>query len=352
MTYATTWTGCWRRWPRDGASRWRRCCPAVSRGPLSSQASTGDRPRWRRRCSWRCRTIPASWPGSWRTPGRSVSTSRTYASTTILGVPSDWWSSPSPRPAWSTCRSRSRHGAGRRTGRLPVGPNGPEQSRTGVSVNVVVAMDGPSGSGKSSTSRGVATRLGLRYLDTGAMYRAMTWWMLENGIDVDDAEAVAAKADQPLIVSGTDPAAPTITIDGVDVAEPIRTPRITRAVSAVSAVPRIRQRLLQEQREIIGDGGIVVEGRDIGTVVAPDAPVKVFLTADADARAARRTAELGGGTVASTEQDLIRRDRADSGRAASLCQMAVDAHHVDATRQSLEEVVDLVVGLVEKAKAS
>jgi len=219
-------------------------------------------------------------------------------------------------------------------------------------VNVVVAMDGPSGSGKSSTSRGVATRLGLRYLDTGAMYRAMTWWMLENGIDVDDAEAVAAKADQPLIVSGTDPAAPTITIDGVDVAEPIRTPRITRAVSAVSAVPRIRQRLLHEQRDIIGDGGIVIEGRDIGTVVAPDAPVKVFLTADADARAARRTAELGGGTVAATEQDLIRRDRADSGRAVSPLQMAVDAHHVDTTRYSLEEVVDLVVGLVEKAKAS
>jgi cytidylate kinase len=216
--------------------------------------------------------------------------------------------------------------------------------------SVVVAMDGPSGSGKSSTSRGVAERLGLRYLDTGAMYRAMTWWMLRHDVDVEDAAAVAKHADEPLLVSGTDPAAPTITVDGTDVAGPIRSAEVTLAVSAVSAVPEIRARLLKDQREIIGDGGIVVEGRDIGTVVAPDAPVKVFLTADPEARAVRRTAELAAGTdVSATQADLLRRDRLDSGRKASPLAMAEDAHHIDTTPFTLDEVIDQVVALVERA---
>jgi cytidylate kinase len=216
-----------------------------------------------------------------------------------------------------------------------------------------VAMDGPSGSGKSSTSRGVAERLGLRYLDTGAMYRAMTWWMLQHDVDVEDPAAVAKHADEPVLVSGTDPRAPTITVDGTDVARPIRTPEVTLAVSAVSAVPEIRARLLRDQREIIGDGGIVVEGRDIGTVVAPDATVKVFLTADPEARATRRTAELAAGTdVNATRADLLRRDRLDSGRATSPLTMAEDAHHIDTTPFTLDEVVDQVVALVERATAS
>jgi cytidylate kinase len=198
----------------------------------------------------------------------------------------------------------------------------------------------------------VATRLGLRYLDTGAMFRAMTWWMLEHDVDVDDREAVAANAYRPVLVSGTDPQGPTITVDGVDVAGPIRGQRVTSAVSAVSTVPEIRERLLREQRDIIGDGGIVVEGRDIGTVVAPDAPVKVYLTADPSARAARRTAEQSGVDVAATEQDLIRRDTIDSGRATAPLAMAADAHHIDTTPYSLDEVVDQVVALVEKAAVS
>ena len=218
-------------------------------------------------------------------------------------------------------------------------------------MGVVVAMDGPSGSGKSSTSRGVAVRLGLRYLDTGAMFRAITWWMLENDVDVHDPEAVAARADEPLLVSGTDPEHPTITVGDTDVAGPIRGPEVTAAVSAVSAVPRIRERLLREQRDVIGDGDIVVEGRDIGTAVAPDADVKVYLTADPGARAARRSAEQAGTDVAATEADLIRRDRIDSGRAASPLAMAADAHHIDTTPYSLEEVVAQVVALVEKARA-
>lgn len=219
-----------------------------------------------------------------------------------------------------------------------------------MSTSVVVAMDGPSGSGKSSTSRGVAERLGLRYLDTGAQFRAMTWWMLEHGIDVDDPDAVAARVDEPVLVSGTDPAAPTITVDGIDVSGPIRGPEVTAAVSAVSAVPQVRERLLRLQRQIIGTGGIVVEGRDIGTVVAPAAPVKVYLTADPEARAARRSAELRGVTVEATQHDLIRRDRADSGRAAAPLAMAEDAHHIDTTPFTLDEVIDQVVVLATKAE--
>jgi CMP/dCMP kinase len=217
-------------------------------------------------------------------------------------------------------------------------------------VGVVVAMDGPSGSGKSSTARGVATRLGLRYLDTGAMYRAMTWWMLQHGIDVEDPAAVAARADQPVIVAGTDPQAPTITVDGTDVAGPIRGPEVTAAVSAVSAVPAVRERLVHEQQAVIGPGDIVVEGRDIGTVVAPDAAVKIFLTADPGARAERRAAERAGADVTATRQDLIRRDTIDSGRVTSPLAMAVDAHHLDTTPYTLEEVVDEVVALVHASR--
>jgi CMP/dCMP kinase len=214
--------------------------------------------------------------------------------------------------------------------------------------SVVVAMDGPSGSGKSSTSRGVARRLGLRYLDTGAMYRAVTWWMLQHDVDVEDAAAVAAHAEDAVLVSGTDPDAPTITVDGTDVAGPIRSPEVTAAVSAVSAVPEVRAHLLRMQREIIGDGGIVVEGRDIGTAVAPGAEVKVYLTADPEARAARRTAELAaGGDVTATQQSLLRRDRLDSGRKASPLAMAEGAHHIDTTPYTLEEVIEQVVALVE-----
>jgi cytidylate kinase len=182
------------------------------------------------------------------------------------------------------------------------------------------------------------------------MYRAMTWWLLQHGVDVDDADAVAAHAHRPRLVSGSDPQAPTITVDGTDVSGPIRGKEVTASVSAVSAVPGIRQRLLHEQHAIIGDGDIVVEGRDIGTVVAPDADVKVFLTADPGARAVRRAAEQAGSDVAATQQDLIRRDAIDSGRAASPLVMAADAHHIDTTPYTLDEVVEQVVALVRRAQ--
>jgi CMP/dCMP kinase len=217
-------------------------------------------------------------------------------------------------------------------------------ARTGV----VVAIDGPSGSGKSSTSRGVAARLGLRYLDTGAMYRAITWWMLRHDVAVDDPAAVAARCAEPEIVSGTDPAAPTITVAGVDVVAVIRTPEVTGAVSAVSAVPQVRARLLDVQHAVIDGGDIVVEGRDIGSAVAPDADVKVYLTADPAARAARRTAEEGGSDVSATESSLLARDRIDSTRTASPLTMAEGAVHVDTTAYTLAEVVDLIAHLVEE----
>ncbi|MBF4765099.1 (d)CMP kinase [Nocardioides islandensis] len=216
-----------------------------------------------------------------------------------------------------------------------------------MSRSPVIAIDGPSGSGKSSTSRGVAARLGLRYLDTGAMYRAMTWWLLRQGVDVHDAAAVAARVDGPEILSGTDPLGPTIMVDGIDVGLAIRSDEVNAAVSPVSAVPEVRARLVELQREAIGDGGIVVEGRDIGSVVAPDADVKVYLTADAAARAERRAAEAGARDVEATRDSLLARDRIDSSRAASPLVMAEGAVHIDGTAYTLDEVIDLVVSLVE-----
>jgi len=217
-------------------------------------------------------------------------------------------------------------------------------------------MDGPSGSGKSSTSRGVADRLGLRYLDTGAQFRAMTVWMLRHGVDVHDAEAVASHAAEPRIVSGTDPLQPTITLDGDDVAEAIRSAETTAAVSPVATVPAVRARLLELQRATIsaalGEGGIVVEGRDIGSVVWPDADVKLYLTADPAARAARRAAENGADSVATTEADLLRRDAIDSARAAAPLVVPDGAVHLDTTPWGLDEVVDRVVALVEEASPS
>ncbi|ARQ71470.1 (d)CMP kinase [Streptomyces marincola] len=221
--------------------------------------------------------------------------------------------------------------------------------------SVVVAIDGPSGTGKSSTSKAVATRLSLGFLDTGAQYRAMTWWMLANGVDVNDPAAVAAVCDKPLIASGTDPKAPTITVDGADVSGPIRSSEVTAAVSAVSAVPEVRARITALQRAIAAEepGGIVVEGRDIGTTVLPAADVKIFLTASPEARAARRSAELrvkAAAEVAATREALVKRDTADSTRSTSPLAKADDAVEVDTTELTLAQVVECVVTLVEERK--
>lgn len=228
---------------------------------------------------------------------------------------------------------------------------------TAAPAAVIVAIDGPSGTGKSSTSKAVAAQLGLSYLDTGAQYRAITWWMVNNGIDLTDPSAIAAVAGKADIVSGTDPAAPTITVDGTDVAGPIRTGEVTSRVSAVSAVPEVRARITELQRSIAAaaaaDGrGIVVEGRDIGTTVLPDADLKIFLTASPEARAARRSGELKGADVKATQEALVKRDAADSSRKTSPLAKADDAVEVDTTELTLQQVIECVVTLVGEKRAS
>lgn len=220
-------------------------------------------------------------------------------------------------------------------------------------TGVVVAVDGPSGSGKSSTARGVARELGYRYLDTGAMYRAMTWWMLQHDVDVQDREAVAGQADRPVLTVSTDPDVPHVDVDGHDVTAEIREPTVTRAVSAVSAVPEVRARLVGIQQAAMAGGGIVVEGRDIGTVVAPDARVKVYLVASTQVRAARRAADLAhhAATVEATHASLERRDAMDSTREISPLTQAKDAVEIDSTSKTLDEVVAAVVDLVRSAPA-
>ncbi|MER5442407.1 (d)CMP kinase [Streptomyces sp. NPDC002790] len=219
---------------------------------------------------------------------------------------------------------------------------------------VIVAIDGPSGTGKSSTSKAVAAQLGLSYLDTGAQYRAITWWMVNNGIELDDPSAIAAVAGKADIVSGTDPGAPTITVDGTDVAAPIRTGEVTSKVSAVSAVPEVRARITELQRTIAlgAEKGIVVEGRDIGTTVLPDADLKIFLTASPEARAARRSGELKGSDVKATQEALVARDKADSSRKTSPLAKADDAVEVDTSDLTLQQVIECVVTLVEEKRAS
>ncbi|NUR86142.1 MAG: (d)CMP kinase [Nonomuraea sp.] len=209
-------------------------------------------------------------------------------------------------------------------------------------------MDGPSGSGKSSVSKGVARALGLRYLDTGAQYRAMTWWMLAQGVDLADRDAIAARSGEPRIESGTDPDKPAIHVDGADVAGPIREADVTGAVSAVAAVPEVRRRLVALQREIIGDGDIVVEGRDIGSVVAPDAPVKLYLTASAEARASRRSAEVAGSTVEAQRAAMARRDTLDSTRKTDPLSIAAGAVELDTTPFTLDEVIGEVLRVIKE----
>ncbi|WP_332644055.1 (d)CMP kinase [Aeromicrobium sp.] len=219
-----------------------------------------------------------------------------------------------------------------------------------MSTSLVVAVDGPSGSGKSSTARGVADRLGLAYLDTGAMYRAMTWALLQAGTDLTDPDAIAVAAKGVHLESGVNPLDPTIHADGVDVAEAIRGEDVTAAVSHVAAVPSVREQLVSMQRQSIADNDhrIVVEGRDIGSTVAPNAEFKIYLVADPAARAARRAAEDGSTDASATEQALARRDEIDSNRAASPLAMADDAVLVDSTYMTLEEVINTIVDMVEQ----
>lgn len=218
----------------------------------------------------------------------------------------------------------------------------------------MIAIDGPSGSGKSSTSRGVAERLGLAYLDTGAMYRAVTWLALERGLDRTDAATVAGTIANARLDVATDPTAPTISVDGTDVTTAIRDPRVSQAVSSVATNLAVRKNLIARQQAIIAaaEPGIVVEGRDITTVVAPEATVRVLLVADPAARVARRQAELGDRVdhEAVTDQ-VIRRDRDDS-TVAQFTDAAPGVTVVDSTDLNLEQVIDVICGLVPQHAGS
>jgi cytidylate kinase len=218
----------------------------------------------------------------------------------------------------------------------------------------VIALDGPSGSGKSTVARGVARRLDLPYIDTGATYRAATLAALRAGIDLADPDALDRVVGAADIWLSVDPDAPCVRLNGEDVSAEIRGPEVTSAVSAVSAVPAVRRHLVRLQ-QVLTAGGAVLEGRDIGTVVVPDAPVKVFLDADPDIRAARRAADEDAGVrgagdvVQAVAVDLARRDRLDSTRAISPLQAAADAVHLDATALSADEVIAEVLALAVAA---
>ena len=218
----------------------------------------------------------------------------------------------------------------------------------GLPPALVVAIDGPSGSGKSTVSRGVARALGLRYLDTGAMYRAITWLALHDGVALDDPAALTALAERADLRLTTTPEPVTVSADGHDVTTAIRAADVTAAVSTVSAVPGVRAAMVNRQRQLIADGGIVVEGRDIATAVVPNAPVKVFLTASESARAQRRAAEQAT-ALGDTLQSLARRDALDSGRSASPLTQAPGATVVDSTDLSADDVVARIVDLARAA---
>jgi cytidylate kinase len=208
----------------------------------------------------------------------------------------------------------------------------------------VIAIDGPAGSGKSTVARQLADRLGLRYLDTGAMYRAVTFAVLHRSIDPDDQPEVAALVERLEI--DVDDA--TVRVDGVDATIEIRGPEVTRAVSAVAANPRVREVLRTQQRSWAEEhGGGVVEGRDIGSVVFPDARLKVYLHASPDARAERRLKESNGLELERVAADIARRDAFDSSRRHDPLTQADGAVELDTTNLSVGGVVDAILGLLD-----
>lgn len=228
---------------------------------------------------------------------------------------------------------------------------------------MIVAIDGPAGSGKSTVAKALARRCGLTYLDTGAMYRAVTLAALERGLDVTDAEAVGELASELEIALSASPTGLVVAIDGEDRSRAIRTPEVDANVSAVASVPKVRKTMVALQRAHALGSDVVAEGRDIGTVVFPDADVKVFLTADPSARAHRRAVQRAGGDTATgtaaavsitdeheVERELTERDHADSTRAASPLRAAADAVRIDSTGLTVDEVCDRIESLMKGAR--
>lgn len=213
----------------------------------------------------------------------------------------------------------------------------------------MIAIDGPSGSGKSTVARAVAQRLGLQYLDTGAMYRALTWWAREGGIDLADTDAVADASRRMPLCIGTDPSNPAVAVDGTDVTHAIRTTEVSENVSAVATNLGVRADMVRRQQQIIADGGWVVEGRDITTVVAPDADVRLLLLAREDARLARRALDVHGvaddEAVAATRDQVVRRDAQDS-TVAAFTQAAPGVTVIDSSDLTVDQTVDAVLDLL------
>ncbi|MEK4240803.1 (d)CMP kinase [Janibacter sp. FSL W8-0316] len=224
----------------------------------------------------------------------------------------------------------------------------------------VIGIDGPSGSGKSSVSRAVAARLGAGYLDTGAMYRALTWWCRHTEVDLGDADAIVAAALGLPLEIGDDPQAPTVAVDGIDVAAAIRTSEISSLVSTVATVPEVRVEMQRRQRALIDDiaarhGACVAEGRDVTTVIAPDAQVRILLTATEEARLRRRSLEVHGATddaaIAATRDQVVRRDRDDS-TVSQFTEAAEGVTVVDTSDLDFEGSVAAVMDVVAAARAS
>lgn len=227
---------------------------------------------------------------------------------------------------------------------------------------MIVAIDGPAGSGKSTVAHAIADRCGLVFLDTGAMYRCVTLACLKHGIDPQDSEAVAQVARDIRIEFESIEDGQKVLLDGEDVSTQIRTPEVDRNVSAVSAIPAVRETMTTLQRKVGEQGDVVAEGRDIGTVVFPAAEVKVFLTANAEARARRRAIQREGNDAATDAQatadeaavqailaDIRKRDEYDSTRKEAPLRAAADAHQVDSSNLTLEEVIAQVMGLMSDA---
>ena len=218
---------------------------------------------------------------------------------------------------------------------------------------MIIAIDGPSGAGKGTVARTLAARLGYRHIDTGAMYRAVAWGALQHGLSLEDDAAVSALAERAHL----DQRQGVITIDGHDVTRAIRTPEMDRAAASVAKLPAVRRVLVRRQQALGADGNVVMEGRDIGSVVFPDAPVKIYLDASAAERARRRAgdqAHTGGAQVSieTLEHDLRARDQTDSTRAVAPLTLAPGAIYVDTTSMAIEAVVEHVMAIVdEKLKA-
>ncbi|GAA3389660.1 (d)CMP kinase [Cryptosporangium minutisporangium] len=232
----------------------------------------------------------------------------------------------------------------------------PEAAQPGAGFRGVIAVDGPSGSGKSSVCRAVARHLGLRYLDTGAMYRAVTWAALDRGVDLTDRPAVAALCRALVLDIATDPGAPGIAVDGVDVTGAIRQSRISESVSAVATNLDVRADLIARQQAILAEEkgtGVVAEGRDITTVVAPEAEVRLLLTADESARIARRARELHGtddaAALAATHAQVVTRDARDS-TVVDFLVAADGVVEIDTSALTFDQVVDAVLDVVAETR--